>query len=128
MFTLTSSSATITLPNPEFGNSESVKYRKIQRETRGKTLIIGGTIGYKRIQRLSFSFTYLKDVQAQALLTFVKANVGKLVDLVDFEDNSYNGFIVTPDIAIIQSGRFNKTTRFEFESLSTALETIAPTF
>lgn len=128
MLTLSFGVKTVSLPDPDFGNDESIKYRKIQRETRGKELIIGPATGYTKTNRYSYSFSWLTETQAQDLRDFVKGTLGQIVTLVDFEGNTYTGFIITPAISFSEPNRCNITTKFEFEAFGIIEQGTLPSF
>lgn len=94
----------VRLPSPKFGNSNTVTYKRINRESRGNALIIEGYPEWKpeRLQR--FEFDYMCPGQAHKLFEFMKRHVG----LPIYAD----GVLVLlnkPDAELSQIGRQNRT-------------------
>src|SRR5574340_265827 len=65
----TSPTTTVTLRGPELGNKESLEYQRINRESRGGSLIIFADPMWPKIKKLGLSFTGLSETTGQALLT-----------------------------------------------------------
>ena len=108
---------TVTLREPEFDNKDRLRFQRINRETRGGTLIVFSDPIWPKVQRLTLEFTSLKEEEAQSLLTFIKATLGREIGLRDWENRHWAGVIVSPDEPIIRNGPHNISTALEFEGV-----------
>jgi hypothetical protein len=108
-------SETLTLRTPNLGNIDRLAFNRIQRETRGGTLVIYADPMWPKIQTLVLSFSSLTSEEAQALLTFIEDHIGQEVGLIDWEHRFWRGIITTPDSPIVQDRRCSYTASFEFQ-------------
>lgn len=107
--------ASVTLRSPEFGNKERLSFNRINRETRGGTLIIYADPIWPKTQTLVMTFTALLRQQAQDLLSFLGDFLGQEVGLIDHEHRYWRGVITNPDEAVVQDGPNRFTANLEFE-------------
>ncbi len=110
-----SPTTTVTLRGPELGNKESLEYQRINRETRGGTLIIFADPMWPKIKKLGLSFTGLSEVTGQALLTFLTTSLGQEIALLDWEGNTHNCICINPEEAIIRQRACDLQISLEFE-------------
>lgn len=94
------SAGIISFRNPEFGNTEDVEPVRIKRRSRGGTIQVVRDPIWPRKITLNMEFTGLTRTKAQELLTFLTNSLGELVTLVDQDNQSWNGIIITPDAGI----------------------------
>jgi len=91
---------TVTLREPEFDNKDRLRFQRINRETRGGTLIVFADPIWPKVQQLTLEFTSLKEEEAQSLLTFIAATLGKEVGLRDWESGA-------PKSSSTRTGRYD---------------------
>jgi len=96
-------STTIILRNPNIGDRDELQYDRINRETRGGTLIVFADPNWSRIEKLILEFSALSESKAQELLTFLNVTLGQIITLTDWEDNDWSGIITTPQNPIIRN-------------------------
>lgn len=119
-----------TIPrSPSFGNQYITNFNHIQKESRGKTLILAANDTYysvKSIKSLSLRFEYISQQVGQGLLDFVNKNLGLLIKLTDHEDFTFDGFITTPELELVQQDKNNYSVEFDFE-IASGIDTQPPT-
>jgi len=108
---------TVTLRGPKLDNKDRLRFQRINRETRGGTLIVFADPIWPKVQQLTLEFVSLEEDEAQSLLMFIRATLGKEVGLRDWENRHWAGVIVSPDEPIIRNGRHNISTALEFEGV-----------
>jgi len=108
---------TVTLRGPELDNKDRLRFQRINRETRGGTLVVFADTIWPKVQQLTLEFTGLEENEAQSLLSFIAATLGKEIGLRDWENRHWAGVITSPDEPIIRNGRHNISTALEFEGV-----------
>lgn len=111
----TSPTTTLVLRNPEFRNQDTLSFNRINRETRGGTLIVFADPNWPKSQVLKLQVDFLKQSQVDDLLEFFLDSLGKEVGLLDHENRQWRGIILTPDAEITHVGRENRSVQFEFD-------------
>ncbi len=106
---------TLTLKTPNLGNLDRLSFNRVQRETRGGTLVIFADPIWPKIQTLVLSFSALRGEEAQGLLTFMENHLGQEIGLLDWEHRYWRGVIVTPDEAVVEDSPGAFTAGFEFQ-------------
>jgi len=106
---------TVALRGPELDNKDRLRFQRINRETRGGTLVVFADPIWPKVQQLILEFVGLEENEAQSLLSFITATLGKEVGLRDWENRHWAGVIVSPDEPIIRNGPHNISTALEFE-------------
>lgn len=110
-----SATDTVEIRPPDLGNKDRLSFQRINRETRGGTLVIFADPNWPKIQTLVLSFSALKRTEAQELLRFMKEHVGQEIKLSDWEQRVWRGIITTPNDPIIQDGKDSFSASFQFE-------------
>jgi hypothetical protein len=105
----------VDLRAPNFGNRDRFQFTRINRETRGGTLIVYADPIWPKVETLAFQFSTLKDTEAEDLLTFMRTRIGQRVAIYDHEGRKWAGVITTPNEAVVHDGRRGFTASFEFE-------------
>ncbi len=108
---------TVTLRGPELDNKDRLRFQRINRQTRGGTLVVFADPIWPKVQQLTLEFVGLKENEVQSLLSFITATLGKEIGLRDWENRHWVGVIVSPDEPIIRNGPHNISTAFEFEGI-----------
>lgn len=107
VFTLTyprvSPTTTLTLKNPTFGNTDALRFVKIDRVTRGGDRKIFADLDWSSTQTLELTIENICETQAtiDELLTFLNASLGKLIGLLDWEGRQWEGVILAPETDVI---------------------------
>ena len=111
----TTPTTTLVLRNPEFQNQDSLNFNRINRETRGGTLVVYADPNWPKAQSLTLTVSHLKQTQVDDLLDFLLESLGKEIGLLDHENRQWRGIILTPDAEVSHVGRENRSVQFEFE-------------
>ena len=111
----TSPTTTLTLRNPDFRNQDSLNFNRINRETRGGTLVVYADPNWPKAQTLSLTISHLKQTQVDDLFDFLLESLGQEVGLLDHENRQWRGIILTPDAEVSHVGRENRSVQLEFE-------------
>ncbi|KKK96388.1 hypothetical protein LCGC14_2663250, partial [marine sediment metagenome] len=125
--TCPAAATSITLRNPELGDKDISQFQRINRETRGGTLVVFSDPIWPRTQKLILEFTGLTEDKAQEFLTFLNLSLGQYVELTDWESNTWRGILTSPQSPIIRDGTCKITATVEFEGGKLYLETITDT-
>lgn len=115
MITLASGSLSIQLRNPEFGNSDSVDVRRINRKTRGGDLMVYRDPIWPKTRIFKVNFIFLKQDDLSRLLDFIHRTVGQIVTYTDYEGQVWSGIIITPGDEVSQPGTNNYAATFSFQ-------------
>ena len=108
--------STLVLRNPEFGNSESLAFTRIIRETRGGTLEVYGDPDWPQTTTLSITVDGLPGAIAEDFLQFLEDSLGQEIGLLDWENRQWRGIITTPDAEVTDHGKAcRRSITFEFE-------------
>lgn len=100
---------------PNLGNIDRLSMTRINRETRGGTLIVYADPIWPKVQTLVLSFSVLKRQEAQDLLTFMLSHLGQEIRMIDWENRGWKGVIVNPQDPIVEDRRNSFSASFEFE-------------
>ena len=106
---------TLVLRNPNFGNTENLKFSRINRESRGGTLLIFRDPTWPKQEALSITIDLLDETQKDDLLIFFQDSLGKEIGLLDNENRQWKGIIINPDAEVTHLGVCNYSVTFEFE-------------
>lgn len=105
----------VVLRNPQFGNVDRLSFDRINRETRGGTLIMFALSKWPKQQTMNVTVTALKRSQKDALLDLLNLSVGQDIGLLDHENRQWRGIVLTPDAVVNNDSRGGYTVTFEFE-------------
>jgi len=106
---------TLTLPNPAFSDKDRLNFNRINRETRGGTLVVFSDPKWPKTQTLALQVDNLNPNQAEDMITFLRTSLGKEIGLRDWEDRLWRGIITTPDARITHVKRHDRSIAFEFQ-------------
>ena len=110
-----SPTTTVVLRNPEFANKDSLTFNRVNRETRGGTLVIYADPNWPKIETLQVEIQCISTGQKADLAAFLVASLGQEIGLLDYENRQWKGIILDPDTAIACPERGDYTVSFEFE-------------
>jgi len=113
----------VTLPNPEFGDSEYNDQKNIVNRTRGGQVVMYPS-GRQPTRRRSLTWRHLSKTETDALLVFMLANLGGLLSVNDHRSEVFNAIILTPDANISAEGREVCSTDRGRRSTSLELEVV----
>jgi hypothetical protein len=105
----------VQLRAPNLGNKDRLSFNRILRETRGGTLIVFADPIWPKIQTLVLTFSGLRSVQTQQLLTFLEMHLGEEIGLLDWEGRAWKGIVTSPTDPVVQDGRDSFSASLEFE-------------
>ncbi len=125
--TCSAASTSITLRNPELGDKDIAQFQRVNRETRGGTLVVFSDPIWPRTQKLILEFTGLTEAKGQEFLTFLNLSLGQYVELTDWESTTWGGILTSPQSPIIRDGDCKVTATVEFEGGKLSLPTIIDT-
>ncbi len=115
MITLTKGSLSIQLRNPEFGNTEAIEIRRINRKSRGGDLFVFRDPIWPKSRTFQVKFSFLKEDDISRLLDFVHQTTGQVVTYTDYEGQVWNGIIITPGDEVSQPGTNNYAAQFTLQ-------------
>jgi hypothetical protein len=107
---------TVILRNPQFGNLDTLTVNRVNRESRGGTLLVFADRIWPKSQRLEFSIPNLKGDQVTALETFLDLSLGLPIDVTDWHGRSFTGVILN-NPEVVQVSRTAFAVDFSFEVL-----------
>lgn len=106
---------TLVLRNPEFGDTHDLAFSRINRETRGGTLIVFADPVWPKTQVLQVTVEALTDAQTNSFLTFLATSLGQEIGLLDWHNRQWRGLVTTPEAEVTDGGNCRKNVSFEFE-------------
>lgn len=110
-----SPTTTLDLRGPDFGNRNRLEFQRINRETRGGTLIIWADPIWPKNERLVLNFAGLTEAEGQSALDFIALSLGKEIGFTDWEGNTVHGVIMTPSEPLVRDGRHSLSLGLEIE-------------
>lgn len=109
-----SPTTTLTLKNPDFGNSDSLQLYRIDRHTHGRSRKIVSDDRWKTNETLELTMTNVCHVTTDAIVSFLNDSLGGEIGLLDWFGRQWRGIIVTPETDVItNSGGWSITITFE---------------
>ena len=107
----------IELRPPDFSDNNIYSENRINRTTRGNTLIVYRDPVWPKTQNFDFNFSFLSSRDAVKLLDFLKKSLGLSVKFTDQWGQVYWGIIRNPEERIIQKGpkEFDVAIKYQVE-------------
>lgn len=104
----------VVLRNPQFGNLDTLTYNRVNRQSRGGSLLVFADPIWPKSQRFEFTIPYLCADDKPGLQTFLQTSLGQPITMLDWHNRSWNGVIINePDFT--QIGRDAYAVNFVFE-------------
>jgi hypothetical protein len=110
-----SPTTTLILRNPAFSNKDRLIFNRINRVTRGGTLIVFADPQWPKQQRLTLQLDALRPQQILDLIDFLEESLGKEIGLLDWEGRQWKGLILNPDTDLVQPAREDRSVVIDFE-------------
>jgi len=104
----------LTLRSPEWGDTESLEYTRVNRRTRGGDLIIFRDENWPKAQLFRLTFSLLKD-EKEKVFNLIRRSLGKNIIFTDHEGYSWTGIITNPETPITKDNRYGETVVIEFQ-------------
>ena len=111
----TNPSNTITLRVPELGNKNVVELQRINRKTRGGTLIVWSDPQWPKNEKLMVEIKAMIEAKVAELVVFIALTLGQEFGYTDWENNTYKVVLLNPDTAIQRDGTCKLSANLEFE-------------
>lgn len=106
---------TLDLRNPNLGNPHRLQLVRINRESRGGTLVIFADPLWPIVESMVFNFSVLTSTQAYALRDFMRTHLGLSIKLIDHENRAWTGIISDPTQPIVEDHKDSFSASFEFQ-------------
>lgn len=106
--------ASCTLRTPNLGNRDRLSFNRVNRETRGGTLVVFADPRWPKTQTLVLSFSGLRRTEAMNLMEFLSSYLGQEIGLLDWEHRYWRGVVVTSD-PLVEDSADRFSVGFEFE-------------
>lgn len=104
----------VTLRAPNLGNKDRLTFQRINRETRGGTLVVFADPTWPKTQTLALTFSGMTRAEAQDYLDFLSEHLGEEVGVIDWESRYWRGIITTMEPVVEDSPNYFSF-GFEFE-------------
>jgi hypothetical protein len=105
----------LQIDQPEFGDSDTLEFTRIARQSRsGDTIIVRDT-DWPTIHTLGLTFLVLKESETDMFRRMIRETLGKLLQYTHTDTETYNALILNPDTAIKQTGRFRYEVALKLE-------------
>lgn len=112
-----SPTTTLLLRNPDFSNRDRLSFNRINRETRGGTLIVFADPMWPKQQNLILQISIMSAQMLIDFKTFLALTLGDEIGLLDWEGRQWRGIITNPDGALTHVGRGNRSVSIEFQGM-----------
>lgn len=96
---------TLVLRAPDYGNKETLGLNRINRKTRGDTLIILNDPAWPVNHIHNIVIGALTTEQVEDIQAFVKASIGQDIGYLDYESVQWKGLILNPNTIITENNR-----------------------
>lgn len=107
--------STLELRNPDFSNRDRLNFNRINRATRGGSLIVYADSIWPKMQSLQVTVSWLKGQQLSDLRTFLLDSLGQEIGFLDNENRQWRGFITNPDLNLTHAQKHDRQIILEFE-------------
>ena len=120
MVTFTLGTQTISLRDPDFGDSDKIEIARIKRKSRGGDDIIYRDPQWPISETKDMRFSYLNQKQVSALLVFIDNTLGQVITMIDFEGRTWIGIITSPTADTSQPNRDGWSAQVVFQGVLSA--------
>jgi hypothetical protein len=108
----------IILPNPKFGDSHSIKFKRVNRTTRGNQLILTNPdpTDWTPTFLHKYDFEYLSPWEMDNFRAFVARNLGVPITVLGlYETDNWTVIFIQPDASFAHVGRENRVTTVDMQ-------------
>jgi hypothetical protein len=105
------------LRKPDFDDSYTYDFTRINRRSRGGDLIISRASFWPKTTELNIRFTFLSQAEIDQLLYFLEITLGKRCRYLNYDNVEWEGFITNPQAVAQQIGRSNQALTIEFQGV-----------
>lgn len=117
--------STIELRNPELGNRNRLEFQRINRETRGGTLIVAADPDWPKQERILLEIRGLSESKVDSLRAFILASLGQEIGFTDWEGNTFRAILMNPEEATVRNRTCDTSITLELEvSYTTIMQAI----
>lgn len=95
----------VEVRNPDFNDTETIRYKRINRTTRGYTSIIRGIAGWPPFKTKKYTFSYLQISDVNRIRQFCRRNIGRPFTLTDMYGTTYSVIVQNPEFESAQQGQ-----------------------
>ena len=116
---LVSTTASLSLKSPDFGDSESINLGGIVRQSRGGSQLGVIDSSWPKIQEFVFSFSGLTKVEIEDLIEFINDYAGELLEITNYDSTAYKGIISNESVVenvIIDDCEYQISFTFQVDS------------
>ena len=111
----TNPTTTVELRAPELGNKNRLEFQRINRKTRGGTLIVWADNQWPKNETMTLDIRGLSETKAQELLTFITASLGQEIGITDWEGQTLRVVHMNPESPITRNKTCDNMAALEFE-------------
>jgi hypothetical protein len=90
--------------NPEFGDSDTLEFTRIARQSRSGDTIIYRDDEWPIIRSFGMTFLILKESDANQFRRLLRDTLGRVLAYTHIDTETYDAVILNPDTAIKQNG------------------------
>lgn len=94
----------VAFRDPDFGDTNSLSFNRINRETRGGDIIIINPYGVDGRQLIRYTWTTMWETDAIKLKAIIANSLGRRISLLDYNSVSQFVIIMNPNTEIAQTG------------------------
>lgn len=116
MVTLTFGTMTLTMRNPEMGNTDSLEFTRISRSTTGGDNILYRDPQWPKIEKLNVTFDHCGPTEMEALKVLLKIALGKQITYVDQDGLTWSVLVLNPNTSIKQPRKNGYVVQLELEA------------
>lgn len=96
---------TLELRTPEFNDIGLLEFSRVQKRSRGNTLILYRDPIWPKSKTFNFSIRALTQVSRDEIIAFCRASIGQWVKFTDWRSQEHKVIILNPSNSITQEGR-----------------------
>jgi hypothetical protein len=108
---------TFDVRKPDFDNSKTLSYTRLNRRSRGGDLIIYRYSGWPASITLKMKFSTLSETDKNNFLTLFKVSIGRQIVYRDYLGQDWAGIIMNPATDVQQTGRGQWTVSIELQGV-----------
>ncbi len=106
----------VELRNPQLGNTDTLDYTRLSRQTTGGDTIIFRDPEWPKIETLKITFDLCDPVLVERIKWFIRLTLGKQFTYIDYLGDSWSALITNPNTAVKQAGINSHVVELELEA------------